>query len=70
MNTAKELAESSLFKGLEEDALAAFAGIAREVRFGPKVQTWREAAYAHPVIKAVTDESRQATLDWMGSGGG
>jgi len=42
----------------------------REVRFGPKVQAWRETVYAHPVVKAVTDESRQATLDWMGSGGG
>ena len=42
----------------------------REMRFGPKLQTWREAAYAHPVVKSVTDESRQATLDWMGSGGG
>lgn len=41
----------------------------RKVRFGPKVQSWREAVYAHPAVKAVTDESRQATLDWMGSGG-
>lgn len=42
---------------------------AREVSFGPKVQAWRDTVYAHPAVKAVTDESRQATLDWMGSGG-
>ena len=42
----------------------------REATYGPKVQTWREAVYANPVVKAVTDESRQATLDWMNSGGG
>ena len=29
-----------------------------------------ETVYAHPVVKAVTDESRQATLDWMASSGG
>lgn len=42
----------------------------RHVRFGPRVQAWREAVYDNPVVKAVTDESRQATLDWMSSGGG
>ena len=44
--------------------------LGREVRFGPKVQAWREAIYSNPVVKAVTDESRQATVDWMESGGG
>ena len=43
---------------------------AREIRFGPKVQAWRETIYANPVVKAITDESRQATLEWMNSGGG
>lgn len=42
----------------------------RAPRFGPKVQAWREKIYQNPVVKAVTDESRQATLDWMNSGGG
>ena len=42
----------------------------REVRFGTRVQAWRETVYANPVVKAITDESRQATLDWMNSGGG
>ncbi len=42
----------------------------REARYGPKVNAWREAAYAHPVVKQVTDESRQATLEWMQAGGG
>lgn len=36
MNTAKELAEVPLFKGLSADDVAAFAGIAQEVRFGPE----------------------------------
>ncbi len=40
----------------------------REVRYGPKLQTWRETVYAHPVVRQVTDESRQATLQWMGAG--
>ena len=43
---------------------------ARELRFGPRVQAWRETIYNNPVVKAITDESRQATLDWMNSGGG
>ena len=42
----------------------------RHVRFGPRVQAWREAVYDNPVVKAVTDESRQASLDWMSSAGG
>ena len=45
-------------------------GFGRDVRFGPKVQAWRQTIYQNPVVKAVTDESRQATLDWMNSGGG
>ena len=36
MNTAKELAETTLFCGMQSDDLAAFAGIAREVTFGPQ----------------------------------
>jgi len=43
---------------------------ARELRFGPRVQAWRETIYNNSVVKAITDESRQATLDWMNSGGG
>ena len=39
----------------------------REPSWGPKVQRWREAVYAHPVVKSVTDESRRAILDWMNS---
>ncbi|EEE36051.1 maleylacetoacetate isomerase [Rhodobacteraceae bacterium KLH11] len=42
----------------------------REVRYGPKVSAWRETIYQNPVVKAVTDSSKQATLDWMNSGGG
>jgi maleylacetoacetate isomerase len=42
----------------------------RELRFGRKLRAWREVIYAHPVVKRVTDESRQATLEWLGSGGG
>lgn len=42
----------------------------REAKFGPKVQAWRATIYQNPVVKAITDESRQATLDWMNSGGG
>lgn len=37
----------------------------REPSYGPRLQAWQAAAYAHPVVKQVTDESRQATLDWM-----
>jgi glutathione S-transferase len=43
---------------------------ARELGFGPRMQAWRETIYDNPVVKAITDESRQATLDWMSSGGG
>lgn len=43
---------------------------ARELSFGPRMQAWRETIYNNPVVKAITDESRQATLDWMNSGGG
>ena len=42
----------------------------RELNLGSKMTQWRNAVLANPVIKAVTDESRQATLDWMNSGGG
>ena len=42
----------------------------RELRFGPKLQAWREHIYMHPAVKTVTDDSRQATLDWLGSGAG
>ena len=42
----------------------------REASYGPKLEAWREFIYDHPVVKAITDESRQATLDWMNSGGG
>ena len=42
----------------------------RTVNYGPKMAAWKEVIYANPVVKAVTDESRQATLDWMNAGGG
>ncbi len=42
----------------------------RESTYGPRLSEWRKTVYAHPAVKQVTDESRQATLDWMGSGGG
>ncbi|PVZ66311.1 glutathione S-transferase family protein [Pelagibaculum spongiae] len=42
----------------------------REVVLGPKVSRWYEATMANPVVKKITDESRQATLEWMNSGGG
>lgn len=44
--------------------------LGREVRYGPKLQAWRKTIYAHPVVKEVTDASRDATLEWMNSGGG
>jgi len=37
----------------------------REPGFGPRLEAWRETIYDNPVVRAVTDESRQATLDWM-----
>ena len=40
----------------------------RESRYGPKLQAWRETVYAHPVVAQVTDESRRATMQWMGAG--
>ena len=42
----------------------------RDLQLGPNMSRWREAVLAHPVVKAVTDESRAATLAWMNSGGG
>src|SRR5689334_18937468 len=36
MNTAKELGDTELFKGLTPEQLAQFAAIAREVKFGPE----------------------------------
>ena len=42
----------------------------RTLTLGPNMTRWREAVLANPVVKAVTDESRQATLDWMNAGGG
>lgn len=36
MDTAKELGETTLFKGLTGDDLARFAGIASEVKYGPE----------------------------------
>ncbi len=41
----------------------------RQQKFGPKMQAWHETIYQHPVVKSITDESRQATLDWMNGGG-
>lgn len=42
----------------------------RELTLGPKMTAWRKAALANPVVKAITDESRAATLEWMSGGGG
>lgn len=42
----------------------------RKLELGENMTRWREAVLANPVVKAVTDESRQATLDWMNAGGG
>lgn len=36
MNTAKDLAQTELFVGLDDNDLAAFAGIAREMKFEPE----------------------------------
>ena len=44
------------------------AHFGRESRYGPKLQAWRETAYAHPVVGQVTNESRRATMQWMGAG--
>ena len=48
------------------DVLLAHFG--RESRYGPKLEAWRETVYAHPVVALVTDESRRATIRWMGKG--
>ncbi|MEM7169001.1 MAG: glutathione S-transferase family protein [Pseudomonadota bacterium] len=40
----------------------------RDVRYGPKMTAWKKAIYANPVVKAVTDEGRQATLNWLNAG--
>ena len=48
------------------DILLAHFG--RESRYGPKLRAWRETVYAHPVVALVTDESRRATIRWMGRG--
>ncbi|MGB1236887.1 MAG: glutathione S-transferase family protein [Pseudomonadales bacterium] len=42
----------------------------REFKLGENLTRWRSAMLQNPVVKAVTDESRQATLDWLNSGGG
>ena len=44
------------------------AHFGRESRYGPKLQAWRETVYAHPVVAQITDESRRATIKWMGAG--
>ncbi|MEM6731011.1 MAG: cyclic nucleotide-binding domain-containing protein [Myxococcota bacterium] len=40
MDTAKELATSELFEGLEAEDIAAFANIAQEVRYQPEEQVF------------------------------
>lgn len=42
----------------------------RELQLGENMRRWRAAVLANPVVKAVTDESRAATLAWLNSGGG
>lgn len=44
MNTALELAENELFKGLSPEQLASFAGIAREQSFEPGQQAYEAGA--------------------------
>lgn len=42
----------------------------RELQLGTQMTAWREAVLQNPVVKAVTDEGREATLAWMNGGGG
>ncbi len=56
MNTAKELAQTQLFEGLPADDLAAFAGIAQEVKFGPE-ETVYETGSAGDSFFAIVEGS-------------
>ncbi len=74
METAKELGETSLFKGLGPDDLAAFAGIAVEAKFGPEELVYEsghagdsmfvivEGKFAVRVIDEHNDEVEVASL--------
>lgn len=70
MNTAKELATTSLFADLASDDLALFAGLAREVQFSPeeKVYSAGTAGDSFFVIIAgrfrvqVTDENKDEVV--------
>lgn len=42
----------------------------RELQLGTQMTAWREAVLQNPVVKAVTDEGREATLAWINGGGG
>lgn len=42
----------------------------RELKLSENMTRWRQAVLANPTVKAVTDESRAATLAWLNSGGG
>lgn len=45
------------------DILLPVFGRKQELR--PKLQAWRDVVYSHPVVKAITDESAEATHEWM-----
>ncbi len=42
----------------------------RVLVLGPNMTQWRAATQDNTVVKAITDESRAATLEWLNSGGG
>jgi glutathione S-transferase len=42
----------------------------RAPHFGPKISAWLENVVEHPAVNKVTSECKQATIDWMSSGGG
>ncbi len=63
MNTAKELAETSLFHGMEPDHLAAFAGIAREATFGPEDPVYQAGSAGDSFFVIVEGAARVQVLD-------
>ena len=42
----------------------------RRPQFGSKTAAWLETVLEHPAVKKITDECRNATIEWMNSGGG
>ncbi len=63
MNTAKELAENSLFRDLDKDGLAAFAGIAQEVSFGPEEVVYEAATAGDSFFVIVEGQFRVQVID-------